>query len=79
MAAIEISLGNKSFKLKTLASFKQYTTSSPNTAGGKTVPRYVIYFGVGLFAGNNINGKNLVSIVAKTTIAIVIICSAVVM
>ncbi len=33
-----------------------------------------MYFGVGLSAGNKIKGRNLVSIVAKTTMAIVVIC-----
>ena len=51
-------------------------TSKPNIAGGRTLPRYCTNFDVGLSDGNTRKGKNRVSIVPSTTIAIVIICSA---
>ena len=44
-------------------SLSEYTTKSPSTAAGKTLPRYFIYEGVSLFAGKTIKGKNLVIIV----------------
>lgn len=50
-------------------------TSIANTAEGRTLPRYCMYLGVGLPEGKTIKGINLVSIVPKTTTAIVIICS----
>lgn len=47
---------------------------SPNTAEGRTLPKYCMYFGVGLSAGKIIKGKKRVIIVPRTTIEIVIIC-----
>ena len=59
--------------LNTDTSLSEYTTKSPSTAAGSTFPRYFIYFGVSLFAGKAIKGKNLVIIVAIATTAIIII------
>ena len=46
--------------LNTDTSLSEYTTKSPSTAAGSTFPRYFICFGVSLFAGKAIKGKNLV-------------------
>lgn len=50
---------------------REYITSMPIMADGKTRPRYRTNFGGVFDSGNRINAPNLVSIVANTTTAMV--------
>ena len=51
-------------------SFRQYTTSSPITAYGSTVPRYVITAGGSFPSGKIKNGRNRVTIVPSSAPAV---------
>lgn len=53
---------------------RQYTTNRAKTDAGRTLPKYMIYFGVGLSGRNAMNGMNRVSIVATTPATIIMTC-----
>ncbi len=53
---------------------KQYTTSKAKTDAGNTLPKYIIYLGVGLPGRKAMNGMKRVSIVATTPATTMMIC-----
>lgn len=53
---------------------RQYTTSRAKTDAGNTLPKYIIYLGVGLPGRKAMNGMKRVSIVATTPAATIMIC-----
>ncbi len=53
---------------------RQYTTNRAKTDAGNTLPKYIMYLGVGLSGRNAMNGMNRVSIVATTAATIIMIC-----
>lgn len=54
--------------------FRQYITKRAKTDAGKTLPRYMMYLGVGLPGRNTMKGMKRVSIVAKTPAATIATC-----
>ncbi len=56
---------------------RQYTTSMAKTDAGNTLPKYIIYLGVGLSGRKAMKGMNLVSIVATTPATTIMICCVV--
>lgn len=74
-----MSIGAQSAKAANEMFFRQNTTSKATAAQGSVLPRYTIYFGVGLFFENTRNGKKRVSSVAAIMARIVIkICLSVI-
>lgn len=53
---------------------RQYTTRSAKTDAGNTLPKYRMYFGVGLPGRKAMKGMKRVSIVAATPAATMMIC-----
>jgi len=78
MHIVAINSGIPKGAVTTDTPLKQYTTSNPIIAVGKTFPRYITNFGVFLFSGNNTNGKNRVTIVPRAIAKIIInVCKGV--
>ena len=57
--------------LNTDTFLSEYTTKSPSTAAGSTFPRYFIYFGVSLFAGKAIKGKNHIASIIGLSVSFI--------
>lgn len=63
-------LRNSMRSRKKLTFFRQYTTSIPIIAYGRTPDKYVMYPGISFFLPNITNGRNLKTIVTATHTAI---------